>query len=90
MRTFSLYFHSDQSTTPTLAFEIASDEATVRMMAERGLKESSHRLLVEVREADRLLFTLERDGSLYRNPRLEPLSPTAHPAAAQPSATGAA
>ena len=66
MRTFSLYVHSAQSTTPLLAFELADDERTVEMMAERCLAESPTRLRVEVREDDRLLFTLDRDGGLHR------------------------
>ena len=70
MRIFALYVHSDQSSTPSLAFEIASDEKTVQMMAERVLAESTNRLLVEVRQEDRLLFTLDPEGSLYRNPHI--------------------
>jgi len=66
MRTFSLYVHSTQSATPWLAFELADDEMTVQMVAERCLAESPNRLLVEVREDDRLLFTLDRDGGLQR------------------------
>ncbi len=71
MRTFSLYIHSSRSATPTLAFEMASDEDTVQAMAEPALAESRDRLLVEVREEDRLLFTLDRDGSLFRSPHVE-------------------
>ena len=71
MRTFSLYIHSSKSATPTLALEIAPDEMTVQTMAERALAESRDLLLVEVREEDRLLFTLDRDGSLFRSPHVE-------------------
>ena len=71
MRTFSLYVHSTQSSTPLLAFELADDEKTVQMMAERCLAESPTRLLVEVREDDRLLFTLDRDGGLHRRFNVE-------------------
>ena len=63
MRTFSLYIHNAQSTTPSLAFEMASDEETVRTLAAGMLAESPNHLLVEVREEDRLLFTLDRDDS---------------------------
>jgi len=64
MRTFSLYVHSAQSATPLLAFEFASDERAVQAIAERCLAESPNRVLVEVREDDRFLFTLDRDGQL--------------------------
>ncbi len=71
MRIFSLYIHSSKSATPTLAFEIASDEKTVQTMVERALAESRDGLLAEVREEDRLLFTLDRDGGLFRSPHVE-------------------
>jgi len=71
MRTFSLYVHSTQSATPWLAFELASDEMAVQMLAERFLAESPNRLMVEVREDDRLIFTLDRDGGLRRRFNVE-------------------
>jgi hypothetical protein len=71
MRTFSLYVHSTQSATPWLAFELASDEMAVQMLAERFLAESPNRLMVAVREDDRLIFTLDRDGGLRRRFNVE-------------------
>jgi hypothetical protein len=71
MRTFSLYVHSTQSETPWLAFELASDEDAVQTIAERCLAESPNRLLVEVREDDRLVFTLDREGGLHRRVNVE-------------------
>ena len=71
MRIFSLYIHSRESTTPSLAFEMANDEHSVRALAARGLAESPKRLSVEVREEDRLLFTLARDASPPRGPNAE-------------------
>jgi len=68
MRTFSLYIHTTNSTTPSLAFETASDESAAQIVAARALAESPSRLRVEVREEDRLLFTLDRDGGLFRGP----------------------
>jgi len=64
MRTFSLHIHSSKSVTPSLAIETASDETAARVVAARALAESPTRLLVEVREEDRLLFTLARDYGL--------------------------
>jgi hypothetical protein len=62
MRTFSLYIHSTLSAIPALMFEIVSDEAKVRLLAERALSASPDRLLVEVREEDRLRFSIDRNG----------------------------
>ena len=60
MRVFSFFIQHSNSVTPTLMFEVASDEARVRALAEAALAESPHRLAVEVREDDRLLFTVDR------------------------------
>ena len=70
MRTFSLYIHSRERATPSLAFELASDETAAQEVAARVLAESSTRLLVEVCEEGRLLFTLDRNGGLFRSPRV--------------------
>jgi hypothetical protein len=70
MRTFSLHIHSSTSTTPSLAFETVSDETAAQTVAARVLAESPTRLLVKVREEDRLLFTLDRDGGLFRSPHV--------------------
>jgi hypothetical protein len=68
MRTFSFYIHSRACVTPSLSFETAADETSVEMIAVRALAESPRRLLIEVREEDRLLFTLDRLGGLVRCP----------------------
>jgi hypothetical protein len=70
MRTFSMHIHSSASTIPSLAFETASDETAAQVVAARALAESPTRLLVEVREEDRLLFTLDRDGGLRGAPHV--------------------
>ena len=62
MRVFSLFIHHRDSTTPTVHLEIASDLERVRVLAEQALAESPRRLAVEVREEDRLLFALTREG----------------------------
>ena len=62
MRTFSFFIHTTFSAVPALMLEAATDEATVRRLAEIALAESPSRLLVEVREEDRLLFSIDRNG----------------------------
>jgi hypothetical protein len=62
MRTFSLFVHNANSVVPTLSFEVVDDEACARSLAECTLAESPDRLLVEVREDDRLLFSVDRNG----------------------------
>ena len=42
--------------------EAATDEPTMQRLAEIALAESPSRLLVEVREEDRLLFSIDRNG----------------------------
>jgi len=65
MRTFSFFIHTMESTVPSLLFELSSDETTARSLAEEALAESSNRLLVEVREEDRLLFSIDRNGASW-------------------------
>ena len=65
MRTFSFFIHEAASKTPTLMFEFASDEVTLQSLAERALRESPNRLAVEIREEDRLVFSLDRDGATW-------------------------
>ena len=62
MRTFSFFIHKAYSSTPSLVFEIASDEETVKRLAWQALAASVSSLAVEVRENDRLLFSLDRNG----------------------------
>jgi hypothetical protein len=66
MRTFSFFIHTSFSSVPALMLEAATDEATIRRLAEIALAESPSRLLVEVREDDRLLFSLDRNGVAWR------------------------
>ena len=60
MRTFSFYIHDVRHIVPTLAFVTVSDEKRARGIAEERLMESRHHLAIEVRENDRLLFSLDR------------------------------
>ena len=46
--------------------EAATDEPTMQRLAEIALAESPSRLLVEVREEDRLLFSIDRNGVAWR------------------------
>jgi hypothetical protein len=62
MRTFSFFIHNADSATPTLMFDVVSDEVTLKSLAEKALAESRSRLAVEIREADRLVYSLDRNG----------------------------
>jgi hypothetical protein len=66
MRTFSVFIHTTLSAVPSLMLEAATDEPTMQRLAEIALAESPSRLLVEVREEDRLLFSIERNGVAWR------------------------
>lgn len=68
MRTFSLFIHHQNSVVPTMHMEVADDLGRVRALAEQALAESSHRLAVEVREDDRLVFSLDRNGVSWSSP----------------------
>jgi hypothetical protein len=63
MRTFSVFVHHANSLTPSLMLEMASDEAMLRALAEKTLAGSLDRVAVEVRENDRLVFSVARDGA---------------------------
>jgi hypothetical protein len=65
MRTFSIFVHHANSPTPSLMFEMASDEAMLRALAEKALAGSLDRVAVEVREEDRLVFSLDRNGAAW-------------------------
>lgn len=65
MRTFSFFIHTASSTVPALHIESLTDEETARAFARSALAESSSRLMVEVREEERLLFTLDRNGASW-------------------------
>jgi hypothetical protein len=62
MRSFAFYIHHQDSSTPGLIFEVATDEARACELAQRALEESTNRLAVEVRENDALLFSVDRNG----------------------------
>jgi len=65
MRTLSFFIHSSSSVVPTLLIEAVTDDFTARRLARAALAESANRLMVEVREEDRLLFTLDRNGASW-------------------------
>jgi hypothetical protein len=65
MRIFSLFIHTDTSSTPVLLIEAATDETSARALAKAALAESPHRILVEVREEDRLLFSIDRCDAMW-------------------------
>ena len=65
MQTFSLFIHHQGSATPTLHMELADSLDRVRALAEEAVAESPHRLTVEVREDDRLMFSLDRKGVIW-------------------------
>jgi hypothetical protein len=65
MRTFSFFIHHTGSSTPTLMFDVVSDDVTLESLAERALRESPERLAVEIREEDRLVFSLDRNGATW-------------------------
>lgn len=65
MRTFSFFIHTASSTVPALLIQSLTDEETARTLARTALAESSSRLMVEVREEDRLLFTMDRNGASW-------------------------
>ena len=67
LRSFTLFIHHMNSEVPTAVFELSSDLASARRLAERALAESPNRLLVEVREDDRLAFSLDRNGVRWMN-----------------------
>jgi hypothetical protein len=65
MRTYSFFIHHADSSTPTLMFETAGEEVSLRALAEKALGESPKRLAVEIREEDRLVFSLDRNGASW-------------------------
>ncbi len=68
MRMFSLFVHTMTSEVPALRLELSSDLATARRLAVKALDEAPNRLLVEVREDDRLIFSLDRNGIAWTTP----------------------
>jgi hypothetical protein len=65
MRTFTFFIHTASSVVPSLLVEAATDEDTARKLARAALTQSPARLMVEVREEDRLLFTVDRNGASW-------------------------
>lgn len=59
MRDFVFHIHDDRYSVPTLAIVTAASEARARELALSQLEESHH-TAVEVYEADRQLFRVER------------------------------
>jgi hypothetical protein len=83
MRTFSFYIHDVRHTLPTLAFVTVSDEQKAREIAKERLMESLDHLAIEVREHDWLLFSLDRNGTMWINheSKAREKAPAAYPAA---------
>ena len=69
MRTYSFFIHSTGSAPPTLMFKFASDEVTMKSLAEKALAESPNHLAVEIREEERLIFSLDRNGATWPGKR---------------------
>ena len=65
MRTFSLFIHHKGSSTPGLQVEATDGMEPLIRIAREVLYESDSRGRVEVREEDRLVFILARDGLVW-------------------------
>jgi hypothetical protein len=76
MRTFSFFVHRVYASTPSLIFEIASDEETVKRLARQALAASASSLAVEIREEDKLLYSLDRNGVSWPAHRIAELAPS--------------
>ncbi|HEY2660201.1 MAG TPA: hypothetical protein VGI79_10790 [Caulobacteraceae bacterium] len=63
MRAFSFFAHQTGCSSPTLMFEIACDEPTAHALARKALEESPSRLAIEIREENRLVFSVDRNGA---------------------------
>jgi hypothetical protein len=72
MRTFSFFVHHAGCSTPTLMFEFASDAATMRSLAEKAFADSPSPLAIEIREDDRLVLSLDRNGETRPGRRSSP------------------
>ena len=60
MHTYSFFIHHAGSETPELNFEFANGETALRPLAEKALNDSADHVAIEVREEDRLIFSLDR------------------------------
>ena len=68
MRMFSLFIRHLDSATPTMHMEVADDLDGARRIAQLALQDSPNRLAVEIREEDRLVFSLDRNGATWNSP----------------------
>ena len=69
MRTYSFFIPHAGSSTPTLEFELAGDEVSLRSLAEHALSESPSRLAVEIRPIHQLSGPLRgREAVLGHRP----------------------
>jgi hypothetical protein len=46
-------------------FDFASDVMSLEALSEKALTACPHRLAIEIREADRLVFSLDRNGATW-------------------------
>jgi hypothetical protein len=71
MRAFSIFIHHASSSTPSLMLEVVSDWGILKAFAEKMLAESRDRIAVEIREDDRLVFILDRNGVTWTRPEFQ-------------------
>jgi hypothetical protein len=64
-----MFIHLAAETAPAGPLEIVTDEARVQRLAVAALALSQHRLMVEVREGDCLMFSLDRNGVQWTRPQ---------------------
>jgi hypothetical protein len=74
MPIYSFLIHDAGAGLPSLTFEIAADEATLKALAVAALAADPDRILVEVRYEDRLQFCLHRNGVVWPGDRSRPQS----------------
>jgi hypothetical protein len=72
MRLLSFFVHENGAAIPSLMFEIAADDDTLKTLALAALGADPNRVLVEVRDADRLLFCLHRNGVSWPGSKHQP------------------
>jgi hypothetical protein len=84
VRAFSFFIHHAGSRTPELVFEVVSDEGRLRALASRALAESKDHLAVEIREDDRLLFSVDRNDVRWPDHRTPVSTPSLADTPARP------
>lgn len=71
MRDFQIYIDDDRYSVPTLHIASLASEARALEIAERYMRESDHHLGVEVREDDKVVFSLGSFAPVTRRDHLE-------------------